>query len=54
MLLVKLMQYIYFFAYEKQCEVKVMDGFLPKKQIQIWILEEKEKLDFMDSSLLLF
>ena len=31
-----------------------MDGFLPKKQIQIWILEDKEKLDFTDSSLLLF
>lgn len=31
-----------------------MDGFLPKKQIQVWILEDKEKLDFTDSSLLLF
>ena len=31
-----------------------MDGFLSKKQIQIWTSEEKEKLDFTDSSLLLF
>ena len=36
-------------AYKKQYEVKFMDGFLPKKQIQILILEEKEKLDFTDS-----